>query len=108
MVMQKCVLCNKRPAKVQGYCQHCHDKVKKLRREARPEEPVKFLTYRGHVVGLYRKNGGGTLTPRLLSRNAKYLPKNKTLDLNKYCDGFERPLIKEFKKCVLSLANARV
>ena len=64
-----------------------------------------FLTYHGNVVGLY-PNGGKTLKPRLLGRSAEHLPKGKTIDLNVYCQGYSREVIKRFKACVLQLAQA--
>jgi len=78
------------------------DAERKARAEA---EPAKFLTYRGHVVGLY-PTGKGTLKARLLKRDADNLPKSRTLDLNTYLDGFDLEQIKRFKACVLNLAHA--
>ena len=81
---------------------------RKLRRSggaAQNDKPVKFLTYRGNVVGLF-SNGDGTLKSRLMNSNPERLPKDKTLDLNKYCPGFDRSQIKRFKACVLKLAYA--
>ena len=99
----KCVICERRPAKGNGHCVQCAGKIAKMRR--RKVEPRHFLTYRGHVVGLY-PNGDKTLKPRLLTRSAEHLPKGKTLDLNRYCEGFSREVIKRFKACVLQLAHA--
>lgn len=99
----KCVICEYRPATTKGYCVQCAGKVAKM--SQRKAEPQYFLTYRGNVVGLY-PNGGHMLISRLLARNAKYLPKGKTIDLNHYCQGYTREVIKRFKACVLQLANA--
>ena len=101
--MTKCVICEQRPAKGDGRCVQCAGKIAKMSK--RQEQPRHFLTYRGHVVGLY-PNGGKQLKPRLLGRSAEHLPKGKTIDLNHYCTGYSREIIKRFKACVLQLAQA--
>jgi len=101
----KCVICEQRPAKGDGHCIQCAGKIAKMRKASATVQPQHFLTYRGHVVGLY-PNGDKTLKPRLLGRSAEHLPKRKTLDLNRYCEGFSRETIKRFKACVLQLAQA--
>jgi len=106
--MTKCVICERRPARTdEGYCVNCASKLdaERHKRATQSEEPVKFLTYRGYVVGLYR-NGNGMLTPKLLRRSPDNLPKKRTLNLNRYCEGFTRQEVKRFKACVLQLANA--
>ncbi len=99
----KCVICELRPAKTNGRCTHCADKIGKM--SNRTAQPKHFLTYKGSVVGLY-PNGGKQLKPRLLKRSAEHLPKTKTIDLNVYCVGYSREVIKRFKACVLQLAQA--
>jgi hypothetical protein len=99
----KCIICERRPARDGAYCPNCNQKIEAEKRRAEPEKPVKFLTYRGHVVGLYR-NGNGRLTPQLLQRSPENLPKSQTLNLNTYIPGFSREQIKKFKACVLQLA----
>lgn len=101
----KCIICEKRPAGQGGVCANCSSKVEAEKRRRKPEEPFRFITYRGYVVGFY-PNGNGTLQPRLLKRNPDRLPKSKTLDLNRYIEGFTRERVKELKACVLKLANA--
>jgi len=103
--MTRCIICERRPARDGAYCGNCAAKIAAQERQSKPEQPVKFLTYQGHVVGLYR-NGNGKLTPRLLKRSADNLPKSKTLDLNTYLEGFTREQIKRFKACVFQLAYA--
>ncbi len=102
----KCSICDTLPARIEGHCKNCHDKIVAMRRENRTEEPVKFLTYRGMVVGLFPSRNKGMLTPRAVMRSADNLPKSKTIDLNVYCEGFDRDMIKRFKSTVLSLAGA--
>ncbi len=101
--MTKCVICKKRPANGDGRCPQCAGRITSMSK--RIEQPRHFLTYRGYVVGLY-PNGGKQLIPRLLGRNAEHLPKGKTIDLNHYCQGYSREVIKRFKACVLHLAHA--
>lgn len=104
----KCTICNRRPAQTDtGYCNNCTAQIAAecRNKNSQAEKPVKFLTYQGHVVGLY-PNGNNSLKARLLSRNPSNLPKTKTLDLNIYLPGFTRKQIKAFKRCVLQLANA--
>ena len=103
--MAKCIICSKRPAKVDGFCTSCNGHIEADRSRKRRPEPRHFLTYRGHVVGLF-PNGDGMLKALLLRRNPDRLPKGKTIDLNRWCDGFSREQIKEFKACVLKLAHA--
>ncbi|HUV51899.1 MAG TPA: hypothetical protein VMW64_02340 [Dehalococcoidia bacterium] len=103
--MTKCVICDQRPSREDGLCQNCADKLDSAKRHNGNGEPRYFLTYHGHVIGLY-PNGGGMLTPRLLQRNPDKLPKSKTINLNVFCEGFDRDQIKRFKACVLSTANA--
>jgi len=105
--MTKCVICERRPANGggNGYCLQCASELDAVAKAKAKDQPQSFLTYRGHVVGLYR-NGRDTLTPRLLQRSPENLPKRNTIDLNTYLPGFTRTRIKEFKACVLSLVNA--
>ena len=103
--MTKCNVCEARPARVEGLCHNCSRKIEAEKGHKKAEKPVSFLTYRGHVVGLYR-NGGSTLLPKLMNRNPDTLPKSKTLDLNTYLEGFTREKVKSFKSCVLTLASA--
>ena len=103
--MTKCIICERHPAREGGYCVNCASKVKSERKRNQTVKPAHFLTYRGHVVGLF-PDGKGKLKARLLRCNADKLPKYKTIDLNHYCEGFTRERIKEFKRCILQLANA--
>lgn len=105
---QKCVVCNHRPARTdEGYCSICASKIETEQRhkEMQDGKPVKYLTYRDSIVGLF-KNGNGKLKARLLGGNPDLLPKSKVIDLNHYCPGFDRSQIKAFKACCLKLANA--
>ena len=103
--MTKCVICDRRPVPEGAYCQNCASKLEAEKRRKGKVQPKHFLTYRGHVVGLF-PNGNGKLDARLLTRNPKNLPKSKTLDLNHYIEGFNREQIKRFKACILKLSHA--
>ena len=99
-----CAICNHRPKANGGrYCANCQAKLDKEKRRNQAEKPVKFATYRGHVVGFYRRDG--VLVPRLLGRKPEGLPKGKTLDLNHYIEGFTREQVKNLKSAILQLAS---
>ncbi len=104
MTTDKCVICERRPARSQGRCHLCNDRLASEARRSATVQPWRFLTFRGAVVGLY-PNGADKLKPRLLRRPASGLPKGRTVNLNVWCDGFDRSTIKRFKACVLQLAN---
>ena len=104
--MTECIICGARRVKGVGNCHVCQSKIDAMRRSQKPAQPVKFLTYRGIVVGLYPNGDTGVLQGRLLKRDPDKLPKRKTIDLNKWCAGFTRVTIKEFKAKVLRLAQA--
>ncbi len=103
--MVTCVICEQRPANGNGFCHNCDTKLEAKRKAKNGDKPKHFLTYRGHVVGLFHSTKG-MLKAQLLKCNPDNLPKLKTLDLNRYCEGFTRTQIKDFKACVLRLANA--
>ena len=104
-LMAKCVICERRPAKLGDYCANCSTKLENQRNTKANGKPRYFLTYKGHVVGLF-PNGKRTLAPRLLKRSPDHLPKRNTINLNIYCEGYTRERIKAFKACVLKLAHA--
>lgn len=102
----RCVICEKRPSlEGSGYCHNCNAQIEAEKRRKRRPAPVKYLVYRGHVVGLF-PNGNGTLKAELLKREPERLPKSKVINLDRYCEGFDRDQIKKFKRCVLRLAGA--
>jgi len=103
--MTKCVICEQRPANGGGFCAQCGNRIDAERKAKAKNEPRYFLTYRGEVVGLF-PNGGKVLRARLLRRSAEKLPRGKTVNLDHYCEGYSREVIKRFKACVLQLAHA--
>lgn len=106
--MVTCVICDHRPrAEGSRFCHNCGRKLEAEARRRGNGQPYRFLTYRGHVVGLF-ENGDGKLRGRLLNREPAKLPKGKTLDLNSYLPGFTRDQVKRFKAAVLKLAAAGI
>jgi hypothetical protein len=104
--MTKCIVCHQRPGlNGNGLCHNCQQKVDSENKARQPDKPFRYVTYRGHVIGMY-PSGNGTFKPRLLGRNPDLLPQGTTLDLNHYIEGFSRETIKKLKATVLSLAGA--
>lgn len=105
-IITKCIICHKRPAlNGDGHCNNCQQKIDSLSKAQKANQPFRYVTYKGHVVGMF-PSGEGKFTPRLLGRNPDNLPKSKTLNLNSYIEGFSRETIKRLKATVLSLADA--
>lgn len=105
-IVTKCIICHQRPAlNGNGLCNNCQQQSDSFSKAHTPSEPFRFVTFRGHVVGMY-PSGEGKFKPRLLGRNPDRLPKSKTLNLNNYIEGFSRDTIKRLKATVLSLAGA--
>jgi len=100
-----CAICGHRPVKGgHRFCTPCQDKIDKDVRSRKADQPVKYATYRGHVVGFYHDRGN-KLVPKLLMRKAESLPKGRTIDLNHYCDGYTRDQVKKIKHAILQLAQ---
>ena len=104
--MNKCLICEQRPARKAGFCAQCYGHIEHERQARAPIEPRYFIAYRGYVVGLYPNGKSGVLKAQLSRRDASKLPKRKTINLDVYCDGYTREQVKEFKACVLKLAQA--
>lgn len=107
MVTQKCVICGLRPARNGGYCANCEARVQKERGKNGKNEQklVKYLHYRGNVAGLL-PSGNGTYKAVAVGTSLDRLPKGKVIDLDHYCEGFDRRMIKRFKKAVLQVCAA--
>ncbi len=98
-----CLICSHRPAKAEtAFCGICQSKIDASSRSSRQAEPVKYVVYKGDVVGFYR-NGSDKLSPRLVQRNPDGLPKGKTIDLNTYIEGYTREQVKKLKCCIKTL-----
>lgn len=104
-----CPICEHRPkAKGSRYCSNCLAKMGKTVKTRSAQKPVKFATYRGHVIGFFpngKQNGRVVLRAELLRRKPEGLPKGKTLDLNHYIEGFDRGQVQKIKKTILQLAS---
>lgn len=102
--MTKCVICNHRPARTEkGYCANCEAHVQKEAQGGtgmHRDTVAKYLVYRGNVVGLV-PSGNGTLKSVPVRANPERLPKSKVINLDYYCEGYDRKTIKRFKAAVL-------
>ncbi len=105
----KCVICDVRPVKKgKGHCSTCEQRYK-LGESRDKQTPEKFATYKGYVVGFFRRDNG-RLKPRLLKRSPDSLPKRnpeKVIRLDSYCEGFSREQVKSLKSAILRLAEPR-
>ncbi len=99
-----CIICEHRPAKASGICANCQQRIEAEKRKRQAEKPVRFATYRGHVIGFY--HNGDNLVPRLLRRSPENLPRTNTINLDTYVDGMTRDQVKKIKSAILQLANA--
>lgn len=99
MKFHKCIICDKRPAtQPHSYCANCAAKIKAdtVKRRA---APIKYLVHHGNVVAIYR-NGDSKLNAEPVNRDPERLPKGKTINLDSYCEGFDRGQIKRLKAYV--------
>ena len=103
--MAKCMLCGRRPARVEGRCAHCQAIIEAEARRKRKPQPWRYVAYRGNVVGFY-PNGGDRLIPRLVNRDPAKLPKSRLINLDAYCQGFTRQQVKKMKAAVLAISRA--
>ncbi len=100
-----CSICEKRPAKVNGWCQVCNDRIEAERRDRNKDPFYRYLVYQNEVVGLRKGYDGRTVYEWLkrepYDKDGKLrLPKSKTIDLNHYCEGYTREQIKALKRRV--------
>lgn len=104
----KCAICGLKPSNGNGYCHNCNAKIEKANRlKAKRNGKGKierYLTYQGHVVGLFRE--GKQVLGKLLMLEPEKLPKAKTMNLNSWIVGANREEVKRLKAKVLKLANA--
>lgn len=100
----KCIICELRPPVSNGWCAHCQQQIEAAKRQHEPEPPFRYVTYKGCVVGMFRKDGG--YVPRLLQRDPGKLPKSRTINLDEFCEGFTRDQIHKLKRGVLRTAGA--
>lgn len=103
--MTKCVLCEQRPARDGPYCSSCSTQLDRERQKNNENgKPVKFLHYRGNIVGLVQ-NRDKVYSPIPVKRCLAGIPKARLIDLDHYCDGFSRELIKRFKSTIAKVCG---
>jgi hypothetical protein len=105
---RKCFICDTRPATGGIYCHNCYEHIQaEIRRSHESHKainPERFITYQGKVISMVNL-GDGMGKYQASNKPPEKLPKAKTIDLNVFCDGFEREEIKRLKRLVLSLTN---
>ena len=116
----KGILCGTRPVAHDGEaaeklrCRQCHNGIEqeKAQRKGNGQKVIRFMTYRGIVIaqieGPRPVNWGKTKRCRRWERVYKdpaKLPKRRTMDLNAYCQGYQREQIKRLKAMVLRLGS---
>lgn len=103
---RKCHICGVRPATTdQGFCHNCQSSIdaeRRRKREARKSD--KYVTYRGVTVAL-RSNGDGKYKASFSTLNPERIAKNRLINLDVYCPGYDRGQIKKLKKLCLSFAK---
>ncbi len=106
MTSDKCFICGTRPAtsSSSAMCHNCRAKIGALGKSLRNAEPIKYVTYQGSSVALFR-NDDGRFTP-VMTKRTKF-PKSKLINLDTYCEGFTREQIKNLKRVVLGTWGVR-
>ncbi|MDD5547065.1 MAG: hypothetical protein PHO67_07945 [Candidatus Omnitrophica bacterium] len=101
---RKCIICESRPVAMgvkAGYCKQCSDQIEAQKRaRSGKDEVYKYLTYRGVVIALkpVKKQGGSQMyNAERVFKNPDTLPKGITVNLNQYCEGYDRSQIKKMK-----------
>lgn len=104
--MTSCIICDLRPAKHNGICNNCAQKLAADRRRSKNAElkTIKYLHYQGTVAALVQIDRD-TFRAVRSKRSVDNLPKSKVIDLDNYCDGYTRDIIKRFKAAVLRLSG---
>ena len=102
---RRCAICQQRPQQAgSAYCYLCNRQIagereEKAERHNGWHEAVKFLHWRGFVVGLFDQ-GHGRLEPRPVCIEVGRLPKLKVLDLDTYLPGYDREQVAKFKRAI--------
>lgn len=105
---EKCPICMKRPIKDGEWCAVCAGRIRADRQSRTPpkQSPIMYMHYRGHVIEWNPSCGGTKVRATLCNLPVEKLPAKKTLDLNKWCEGYTRDTIKSFKAVILRLNHA--
>lgn len=103
----RCLICNRKTKGDSSYCQQHQRELDKLsaeEKQRRKPKAVKYVHYRGHVIGFF-KNGHNTLKPSYVGMSVNGIPKGKLINLDEYCPGYTREQIKKLKAAVLALSG---
>lgn len=112
MMRRKCIICETRPVvegDAAGYCKVCADRIAAGKSAKSAQDDVRaYLTYQGKVVALkpcHIEAGVQIYDCVRVYKDPATLPKSKTLDLNHYCEGYNREQIKKFKRVFALMAS---
>lgn len=96
-----CPICGRRPKQKGGdYCHACAKAAAKPKEAAWWAKAVRFAVWQGCGVA-FMPNGDGALAAKALPLSAiKRLPKERTLNLDGYLEGFDRKRIKKLKAAI--------
>ncbi len=101
---RKCIICQTRPVQkgqTAGYCKQCADQIAARSVRTPKVEVEKYLHYRGKVAAvIYTHSEGGVRKFKVqqVFKSLDTLPKAKVINLDTYCEGYDRNQIKKFKR----------
>ncbi len=97
----ECLICGTRPRHNGGkYCRPCADSLPKDHEGAWWAKAFKYAVWRGYGVA-FMPDGKGNYKPVLLPKGAiGKLTKAKVINLDQYCEGYERMTIKRLKAAI--------
>ena len=107
---RKCIICQERPVQkgqAAGYCKQCADQIAARSVRAPKVEVEKYLHYRGKVAAvIYTHSEHGVRIFKVVQvfKSLDTLPKAKVINLDMYCEGYDRQQIKKFKR-ILAAAS---
>jgi hypothetical protein len=101
---RKCIICETRPVQTgqaAGYCKQCADQIAARSVRAPKVEVEKYITYRGKIAAVifdHEEQGVKKYKVTQVYKSIDQLPKGKIINLDTYCEGFDRNQIKTFKR----------
>ena len=106
---RKCIICQERPVQngqAAGYCKQCADQIAARSVRAPKVEVEKYLCYRGKVAAVIYTHSEHGVRKYKVVQVFKSLDtlKGKVINLDTYCEGYDRQQIKKFKR-VLAAAS---
>jgi hypothetical protein len=105
--MTECIICGNRRTTTNGICHNCQRKINTMSNKPADPKPVKYLHYRGMVAARV-PNGNGRVRAVESQRSVDTIPKSRLIDLDHYCDGYTRGVIKSFKAGVLKVCSIKI